>query len=162
MHGSARESYMEAQINTATPQKLRLLLIEAALRAGRQARSAWPDHEAAYHAIVRCRDIVSELLAGVRPDGSQLAQRVAALYAFLFKTLTESQLRRDLEKLEEVLTVLEIERETWQDLCQAMPEPPAAGRCTPTAPEISARGLAPVAPPGNAAGESPGAFSIEA
>ena len=126
MDQTARESYLEAQILTATPQKLRLLLIVGALRFARQALRNWEqaDNERACDAIARCRGVVSELLASIRPDNSELTQRVTALYLFLFRQLTEAQLRRNGTFVDEVIQILEIEHETWRQVCDQMPLAP--------------------------------------
>jgi len=128
MHTDPRGSYLESQVLTATPQKLRLMLIEAALSAARQALSCWEEKldPRANLALVRCREIISELLAAVKPDDTELTRNVAGIYLFLFKTLAEAQLHRDPAKVEEAILVLEIERETWREVCEQMPLAPAA------------------------------------
>jgi flagellar protein FliS len=123
MHTDPRNSYLESQILTATPQKLRLMLIDAALGAARQAINSWEEdrNSEANLALVRCREIVCELLAAVRPDESELTHTVAGIYMFLFKTLAEAQLLRDQVKVSDAISVLEIEQETWRDVCKQMP-----------------------------------------
>jgi flagellar protein FliS len=140
MDQSARESYLEAQILTATPQKLRLLLIEGALRFARQALRNWEqaDNEHACDAIARCRGIISELLASIRPDSSELTQRVTGLYLFLFRQLTEAQLRRQVNLVEEVIQILEIEHETWRQVCDQMPLAPISPAAASAPQEILA------------------------
>lgn len=126
MDQQARESYVEAQIMTATPQKLRLMLIEGAIRFARKTIQHWEkrENEQALESIIRCRNIVSELLSSIRVDESELTKRVASLYLFVFQHLTEAQLRRDMKLVEESIGVLEVERETWQQLCEEMPTAP--------------------------------------
>jgi flagellar protein FliS len=126
MHTDPRNSYLESQVLTATPQKLRLMLIEAALRAARQALNSWEEKldSEANIALIRCREIISELLAAIRPDDSELTRNVSGIYVFLFKTLAEAQLHRDRAKVGEAIKVLEIEQETWRDVCEQMPNAP--------------------------------------
>ena len=73
---------------------------------------------------MRCREVVTELLASIRPDETELTRRVTALYLFLFQALTESQLRNDRHKLAGALRVLEIERDTWREVCKTLPDAP--------------------------------------
>jgi len=126
MHTDPRSSYLESQVLTATPQKLRLMLIEAALGAARQAITYWDENldNQANIALIRGREIISELLAAVKPDDSELTRNVAGVYMFLFKTLAEAQLHRNHGKVYEAINVLEIERETWRDVCERMPHAP--------------------------------------
>lgn len=122
----ARDSYLESQINTATPQKLRLMLIEAAIRCGRQVVLHWEadDQGEALQKLTRCRSIVSELLASVKVEDDDLTQRVAGVYLFLYRALTEAQLTREAKIVEDVIRVLEIERDTWQLVCEQLPHAP--------------------------------------
>jgi flagellar secretion chaperone FliS len=126
MNQQAHESYIEAQVLTATPQKLRLMLIEAAIRHARQAVQGWDtdDNERALESIIHCRSIISELLSSIRADDTDLTKQVASLYLFVFQHLTEAQLRRDSDLLVEVIDILEVERGTWQQVCEEMPEAP--------------------------------------
>ncbi len=129
MPQSARNSYLETQVLTATPQKLRLMLIEGAIRFARRAQSAWDDNRnEALESLRRCRSIVSELLAAVQPDESELPRLVAGVYVFLFQALTVAQSTGDRRKLDDVLRILDIERETWRQLCNELPDSPAASR----------------------------------
>jgi flagellar protein FliS len=120
-------AYLENQVLTATPQKLRLMLIDGAIRFAHAALRHWEAgrDEEALEAIVRCREIVTELFTVVRPAGFEPASQVVALYVFLFRELTAAQARRDADQVQDVIAVLEEERETWRRLCEQLPEAPA-------------------------------------
>jgi flagellar protein FliS len=125
---SAVDAYLENQVLTATPQKLRLLLINGAIRFAHAAlkhREEGRDIEA-FEAIVRCRSIVTELFSVVRKDEFAAAGDVVAIYVFLFRELTEAQMHRDSDRLRGVIEVLEEERETWRLLCEQVPDAPVA------------------------------------
>ena len=124
MDQAAHESYLEAQVMTASPQKLRLMLIEAATAAARRTLDHWDqgEHEPALESLVHCRSIISELLAGVRIQDSELAERVAGIYVFLFQSLTSAQLQQDRQGLVQAIRILEIERETWRQVCEKHPQ----------------------------------------
>ena len=118
---SARENYLANDVSTATPQKLHLLLIEAALRSAQRAGQQWRGRqdEQALQSLLHAQAVVSELLRGVDASSkSALTDRVVALYAFIFRRLAEAGFRRDEEKLAEAIRLLEIERETWRQVCQ--------------------------------------------
>jgi flagellar protein FliS len=140
MHASARDVYLETQINTATPQRLRLMLIERALRRTRVAQDAFREGRIGdgKAAIGHCRDIVSELIAGISPEGSPLAGQILGVYMYLLTTLVESQFTHDIQRLADVIRVLEEERVTWQAVCDQMPDRP-----TPATAAVSAEELAP-------------------
>jgi hypothetical protein len=61
-------TYLESKVLTAAPQRLQLLLIEGAIRFGRQAEEALrnADRVAASSSLLRTIDIIGELLAAAR------------------------------------------------------------------------------------------------
>jgi flagellar protein FliS len=122
----AADSYLENEVLTATPQKLRLLLIEGAIRFAHAAIRHWEEgrNEDAFESIVRCRGIVTELFSVIDNKEFGPAAQVHDLYLFLFGELTEAQRNRDAEQVRGVLRVLQSERETWRQLCEQLPEAP--------------------------------------
>jgi len=128
MDPTARNSYLDTQILTATPQRLRLMLIEGAIRQAHNAQAARQAGSIpeALEAINHCRNIVSELIAGIKPDETPVARQVLGIYMFLFSTLVEAQFASDVTRLADVVRVLEEERQTWQLVCQQVPERPVA------------------------------------
>lgn len=164
MHTDPRSSYLESQVLTATPQKLRLMLIEAAIGAGRQAINCWEEQldNQANIALIRCREIVAELLAAVKPDDSELTRNVAGIYTFLFKTLAEAQLNRDRTKVDEAINVLEIERDTWREVCEQMPHAPVPENVSDRPQEITSSQAADVLPNFDFGGNQSSGLSLDA
>ncbi len=58
MQTHARDAYLQTEVMTATPQKLQLMLIDAAIRFSRQALVHWQNdqHEEAGEAIIRAQE----------------------------------------------------------------------------------------------------------
>ncbi|MEX2317329.1 MAG: flagellar export chaperone FliS [Pirellulales bacterium] len=112
--------YLESKILTATPQRLHLMLIEGAIRFGRQAETLLcrGDTAAASAPLLRAIDVVGEMLAGVRQQKSDVNTRLAELYWFLFRRLSEAKINSDAGKLAEAIKLLEYERATWQMVCE--------------------------------------------
>lgn len=120
MQLTARDAYLTTEVTTATPQKLQLMLIEAAIRFCRQAQAQRQNdqEEQAGEAIIRCQEVISELLIGLRPDrDAELVRRVASVYVYLLRTLTLAHVERQSAALDDAIRVLEIERGTWQQVC---------------------------------------------
>lgn len=107
-------------LETATPYQVRLALIEGGLQFAREAQTCWEQGQPAIAAqkMSRCRRILSELLRGTQPDQAPLSRQISSLYLYLFRQLVDSQLQRDLPKLQEIIRVLELEQQTWQDVCR--------------------------------------------
>ena len=123
MSPAARDSYFENEVLTATPQKLHLMLIEAAIRLANQTIEHWREgrETQAAEAIVRCQRILAEMFKGLRPDlMPDLISKVAKVYNFMHRSTVEAQIQRDPQRLTEVVRVLEIERETWRQVCEQL------------------------------------------
>jgi flagellar protein FliS len=98
------------------------MLIEGAIRFGRQAEQELGagNHAAASGSLVRVLDIVGELLVGVRQTKSELNNKLASVYWFIFRRVSEATMDADKVALAEVLRLLEFERETWQKVCEKL------------------------------------------
>lgn len=120
------ENYLETEVLTATPQKLQLMMINGAIRFAYQAQqlSEQQEKEEAWERLMRCREIVAQILCSIKNDGSELMQNVAGIYFFLFQELTDLHAKDEYNRLDGVLKVLNEERETWEELCRQMPEAP--------------------------------------
>jgi flagellar protein FliS len=114
--------YLESKVLTAPPHRLHLMLIEGAVRFARQAEEALrrDDQPAAAAALLRVIDIVGEMLAGVRQQKSELNTKLADLYWFLFRRVTEAKINADSAALADALRILEYERQTWLLVCEKL------------------------------------------
>jgi len=123
MSTSARENYLVTEVMTAAPQKLQLMTIEAAIRSIEQTKQHWQaseDAEAA-ESLIHAQQVMGELMGALnRDDDSDLVKKVAAIYLFVFRTLMEANINRSEEKLNDALKVMEIERETWRQVCEKL------------------------------------------
>jgi flagellar secretion chaperone FliS len=111
--------YLESRVLTAPPQRLQLMLIEGAIRFGREARAAMDngDATAAATPLMRMFDVLAEMLAGAREKKTPLNEQIAALYTYLFRLVADAKVNENVEKLGEALELLEFERQTWQLVC---------------------------------------------
>jgi flagellar protein FliS len=112
--------YLESKVLTAPPHRLQLMLIEGAIRFGRQAEELLRqgDTVGAATPLLRLIDIVGEMLVGVRKQKSDINQKLTSLYWFLFRRVTEAKIHADPRKLAEALQLLEFERQTWSAVCE--------------------------------------------
>ncbi|MGE0607681.1 MAG: flagellar export chaperone FliS [Pirellulales bacterium] len=130
------DPYFVAEVQTATPQQLRLMLIEGALRYARRVTELWAEKKLyeAGQAVDRCRDIVTELMTRMnRARQPELTARVASVYAWMYSEITQAHISHDIPRMGEVIRVLEVERDTWQQLCELLPAAPVDHESPPEA-----------------------------
>jgi flagellar protein FliS len=127
--------YLESKVLTAPSHRLHLMLIEGAIRFGRQAQEALSrgDRSAAAAPLLKLMDIVGEMLAGVRGQRGKINGNLAQLYWFLFRLTSEAKIDSDREKLAAALRLLEYERQTWQIVCDKVGSEPSPTSSAPHA-----------------------------
>lgn len=115
--------YFRNQVLTATPEKLRLLLLDGCIRFMEDGRDGLvnKDYEKMYSGFSQARDIVLELISGMKPEvNPDLCEKLGALYTFVFKHLTEAGFEKSVEKIDECLKIMRYERDTWGMLCEQL------------------------------------------
>jgi flagellar protein FliS len=129
------KAYLKTKVMTASPAELRLMLFDGALKFAEQGRRglAEKDYEAAYEGISRCQQIILELINGLQPEQDpDLCDRLTGLYTFLYRRLIDASRERSPEIVQEIIKLLEYERQTWVMLIEKIadenpgPRPQAA------------------------------------
>lgn len=131
---NANSRYLDGRVLTASQPELQLMLLDGAIRFGRQAEQLWNVAEQRLECdsfLNRTNDIVEALVQGLDMN-SELSRRLADEYAFAFRQIALAQLNHDAAPLAAALHLLQYERETWQLACEqlkaAAPAPtPIAG-----------------------------------
>lgn len=116
-------TYLETEVITATPQRLRLMLIQAAISTIEQTLMLDADgnSDTAASQLPKLREIVVELISGISPQGGPLAEQVADLYQFIYREIVATQVDLQISRLATLLPVLAEDRTTWQQLCEQLP-----------------------------------------
>lgn len=129
MNPQAAQQYLRTKVLTATPEQLQLMLFDGALRFGEQARSALREknYEQSYSLIVRVQKIITELSSSLKHDVSpELCGKLAGLYNYAYRLLIEANVEHKVESLDEALTLLRYQRETWAMLLDQLGRQKAA------------------------------------
>lgn len=114
-------AYLRTQVLTASPEQLRLMLLDGSIRFLQQAIDGLreKDYEASYNGITQAREIVLELATSVSSEvDHELAERVRSVYMYLYRELIDASVNRDLPRLEKACDLLRYERETWAMLME--------------------------------------------
>jgi flagellar protein FliS len=124
---------------TAGPAELRLMLFDGALKFSEQGRRglAEKDYEAAFTGISRCQHILAELVSSLDPKRApDLCERLTGLYTFMITRLMTASHERDPAIVEEVIKLIQYERETWVMLIDKLADEVAAAGNTTTMPQL--------------------------
>ncbi|MGQ0627667.1 MAG: flagellar export chaperone FliS [Phycisphaerales bacterium] len=110
------DAYLSTKVLTASPEELRLMLLDGAIKFARQGRDglAEGNFEACHQGYSRCRAILLELISSMRTEvDPDLCSRLRGLYTFMYRELLESSLVKDLARADKVIELLEYDRESW-------------------------------------------------
>ncbi|QOV90265.1 flagellar export chaperone FliS [Humisphaera borealis] len=123
------QSYLRTRVLTATPEQLQMMLFDGALRFAEQGRIALlaKNWEQSYNNISRCQKIITEMISSLRHEVSpELCAKLAGLYNFAYRKLVEANIDHRVEDLDEAVSVLKYQRETWSMLLQQLGKDKAA------------------------------------
>lgn len=129
MNANVAQNYLRTKVLTATPEQLQLMLYDGALRFGEQARVALQERrfEDSYKLISKAQKIITELSITLKHDAApELCTKLAALYAFVYKKLIEANVDHKVASLDEALSILRYQRQTWALLLDQLGKKKAA------------------------------------
>ena len=145
-------AYLRNKVFSATPAELRLMLLDGALRFCRVGREGLvaKNYEQSYNGLSNAKNIIMELITSLRDEiDPDLCAKLRGLYMYMYRRLVDANLEKSPETIDEVLNLLEFERETWVLLMEKLAKEPgdAPPGAAPQAPSANAR-PAPAGKPG--------------
>ncbi|HZJ58559.1 MAG TPA: flagellar export chaperone FliS [Clostridia bacterium] len=110
------QKYQQQSVMTATPGELTLMLYNGCIRFIKQAQLGIEagDIEKAGNSILRCQDIIEELMITLRPD-YEISNSLSALYDYIYNQLVDANISKDASKLNEALGLVTELRDTWAE-----------------------------------------------
>lgn len=113
-YAPAHTAYRSASVQTATPERLLIMLYDGLIRFVRLAQSAIvsDDVPEAHKNLIKSQDIVLELKSTLKME-YEISHALAALYDYFLKKLREANVSKMVEPLEEILPRVEELREAW-------------------------------------------------
>jgi flagellar protein FliS len=119
----AWRSYKQVATKTAAPGQLVLMLYDGAIRFLERALTGFSMDDPAEansmisNNILRAQDIVYELNASLNVElGGELASTLRALYHFMDRQLTQSNLRKERQGIDDSINRLTILRQAWASM----------------------------------------------
>lgn len=112
-----KDSYIENSVKTASPAKLVEMLYEKGIEVLKDAKGFFRENNfiAANEKIKRAQDIITELNISLDMEkGGEIAKSLRSLYNYMYRTLIESNLKKDIQKLDEVIYYFEQLLDVWK------------------------------------------------
>jgi len=111
-------AFLRQEVESASPAKLRWLLLQKAHGLTVYVRDLWLQRNAeeAKQWVILIQDIFTELLEGIVDPKHELAKQQSDLFIFLTKLLVLSAQTQDVPSLENISEILQIEKESWEML----------------------------------------------
>lgn len=112
-----KDFYLENAIMTASPAKLVEMLYEKSVELLKESKELIEKglFLEANDRIKRVQDILMELNASLDMEkGGQIAQSLRSLYLYMYRTLVEGNIKKDIKKIEEILGYFEELLAAWR------------------------------------------------
>lgn len=110
--------YLENSVNTASPAKLVEMLYQNSIERLEKSKNMIKNKNfsEANKQIIRVQDIITELNVSLDlKAGGEISQNLRALYNYMNRKLIEANLKKDVDILDEVKTMIKDLLETWKE-----------------------------------------------
>ncbi len=114
----ARQTYQNTRVNTASRKDLLFMLLQGGIKFLHLAEESLREDrlEEANEHLIRAQEVVSELRASLdRKRGGEFAERMDALYDFMYRQLVSANVQKDPQPAVRVREMLEDLLSTWQE-----------------------------------------------
>ncbi len=117
----AYNQYKRSAVETVAPEKLLLMLYDAALKNINNAKKAIEDKDVnrAHGQIMKTEEIIVELMSTLNME-YEISERLFSLYEYFYHRLTLANAQKDIGILDEVGGFLLELRDTWQEAVNAL------------------------------------------
>ncbi len=132
------QAYKKAAVSTVDQRKLIIMLYDGAIKFLTIATDKMEKGDAyeAHRNLIRGKSIIAELLASLNMEaGGEIARNLQRLYTYMFNELIEANLKRDTQRVSQVIDLLKDLRVGWQGIKHEAPQgdakqPAAPARAT--------------------------------
>jgi len=113
---SGYESYKNNSVMTAKPEELTLMLYEGAIKFNNQAMVAIDEKnmQEAHRLITKVEDIILEFKSTLNMD-YEVSKNMYDMYDYIYRRLTEANVKKDKSALVEIHEYLQGFRDTWKE-----------------------------------------------
>ena len=111
-------AYKNNTVNMASKEQLLIMLVDGAVKYTKIARLAIEnkDIQKAHKELVRVQDIFTELMSTLDRSLGEELESLYKLYGFIKDRLTQANIKKDIQIIDEVLPLIEGVRDTWYEV----------------------------------------------
>ena len=116
VYGNPQAAYKQAAVETASPEKLLVMLYTGAIKFLRQAEKALQEEnlEEANNNLIRVGDIITELNSTLNmEEGGEIAANLRSLYTFYYGEVVKANTTKDPTLLKPVIEFFTAFRDVW-------------------------------------------------
>ncbi|WP_375372895.1 flagellar export chaperone FliS [Clostridium sp. CF012] len=117
-HANAFSTYKNNSVNFASKEQLLLMLVDGAVKFSKIGRQGILDKDVkkAHENLIKTQNIFYELMATLDVDkGGEWAQSLMDIYDFIAGRLTDANIKKDAEIMNEIIPLIEAVRDTWNE-----------------------------------------------
>ena len=117
-YGNAFNTYKSNSVNFASKDQLLLMLVEGAVKFSKIGRQAIAEKNIikAHENIVKSQNIFYELMATLDvAKGGEWAEQLMKVYEFIARRLTDANIKKSEEIMNEIIPLIEDVRDTWSE-----------------------------------------------
>lgn len=116
--GSEINPYLQQEVLSASPIRLRWMLVQRCEVLCGLVQELWAanNHSQAEQWLLRIREIIGELLDGVKDAENPCSKTITDFYIFLLQLSLEVESSRDPHRLQLLKELFAIESETWRQV----------------------------------------------
>lgn len=117
--GAAANAYQNSRINTASPAELTLMLYDGAVKFCNMGKMALEkgDYEKANMYIQKAKRIIVQFRSDL-DFKYPVAQDFDRVYEYIYYTLVDANVKKDMELLDEALGRIKEMRDTWKQVME--------------------------------------------
>lgn len=119
---NAYNVYKNNSVNYASKEQLLLMLLDGAVKFSKLGRQAIVDRDIkkAHEDIVKTENIFYELMVTLDVNkGGEWASSLMQVYDFIVRRLTDANIKKDVDIMNEVIPLIEDVRDTWEQASKA-------------------------------------------
>lgn len=120
-NGNPHAAYKQASVDTATPEKLLIMLFNGGIKFLHQGEQALEqrDYTIANLSLIKVQDILTELIDTLDMErGGEISQNLYNLYVFYRNEVINANINKDFARLKPVLDFFTVFRDTWIQAAQ--------------------------------------------